>query len=330
MADNQVEIAVITKADISEVEDLESLIEEVKSNAEEEVTLNVSADEATTNLEEAESEAETLSDELASIDGQTVSVNVDTSGIDEAKASLEETASTADSLTTALAGIGATAAIENMVTTADNINTSWNRLDLTFANTGVSMDELKSKTSALSDATGRSGGTIRDYFNQMGIAGVTNTDLLTSSFEALSGKAYQTGNSIESMESKMQMMAMTGNASGRMLRQLGIDSNDLAQAMGVSAEEVSEAFKNMTPEERIAAITKAMGEGKEANEMYKNSYAGLKDRANAAMAGLAGAVGQAILPIVIPALEAATNFLKLLTAAFKGLPGPVQGATGAV
>ena len=199
-----------------------------------------------------------------------------------------------DNITTAAAGIAATAGIEQMITTADNINTSWNRLELTFANTGVSMDTLKDKSSALSDATGRSGGTIRDYFNQMGIAGVTNTDLLTSSFEALSGKAYQTGNSIESMETKMQMMAMTGNASGRMLRSLGIDTEDLARAMGVTAEEVSEAFKNMTPEQRIEAITKAMGDGKEANEMYKNSYQGLKERADAAMAGLAGAVGQAI------------------------------------
>ena len=73
-----------------------------------------------------------------------------------------------------------------------------------------------------------------------------------------------------------------------------------------------------------------MGDGKEANEMYKESYAGLKDRADAAMAGLAGAVGQAILPIVIPALEAATQFIKMLADGFKSLPGPVQGAIGAV
>ena len=337
MADNQVEIAVITKTDLSEVEDLESLIEEVKSNAEEEVTLNVSTDETTANLEEAESEAETLSEELESIDGQTVSVNVDTSGIDEAKGSidetknsLEESASSADNLTTALAGIGATAAIENMVTTADNINTSWNRLQLTFDGTGVSMDTLKEKSSALSEATGRSGGVIRGYFNQMGIAGVTNTELLTSSFEALSGKAYQTGNSIETMESALQRVAMSGQVSDRLLRTLGLSTDKLAQSMGMSAEEAKKAFEAMTPEERIAAITRAMGDGTEANEMYKNSYAGLKDRANAAMAGLAGAVGQAILPIVIPALEAATNFVKLLTDGFKSLPGPVQGAIGAV
>ena len=235
-----------------------------------------------------------------------------------------------DNITTAAAGLAATAGIEQMITTADNINTSWNRLELTFKGTGVSMDTLKNQATALSESTGRSGGVIRDYFNQMGIAGVTNTDLLSSSFEALSGKAYQTGNSIETMENKMQMMAMTGNASGRMLRQLGIDAEDLGRAMGMSAEEAVKAFKELTPEERIQAITKAMGDGAEANEMYKESYAGLKDRASAAMAGLAGAVGQAILPIVIPALEAATNFVKLLTDGFKALPAPVQGVIGGI
>jgi hypothetical protein len=132
------------------------------------------------------------------------------------------------------------------------------------------------------------------------------------------------------MESALQRVAMSGQVSDRLLRTLGLSTDKLAQSMGMSAEEAKKAFEAMTPEERIAAITKAMGDGTEANEMYKNSYAGLKDRANAAMAGLAGAVGQAILPIVIPALEAATNFVKLLTDGFKSLPGPVQGAIGAV
>ena len=322
----EVIIQVTTETDVAPLDELDTLVEEIRDKS----TIDVGVQVEDSSLDDASDKATTLEDELNTIDSTVVTPEVDTSSFDEATGKAEETASSMDNITTAAAGLAATAGIEQMITTADNINTSWNRLELTFANTGVSMDTLRDKSSALSDATGRSGGTIRNYFNQMGIAGVTNTDLLTSSFEALSGKAYQTGNSIESMETKMQMMAMTGNASGRMLKSLGISADELAQAMGVSAEEVSEAFKNMTPEERIAAITKAMGDGKEANEMYKESYAGLKDRADAAMAGLAGAVGQAILPIVIPALEAATNFIKLLTDAFKGLPGPVQGAIGAV
>ena len=326
MADNEVKIKVSTETDTAPLEELDSLVEDIQDKSE--IEVNVDADD--TGLESANESAEELDDTLQDIDGMTVTPEVDSSSIDAAKDSVEETASSMDSLATAAAGIAATAGIEQMAVTADNINTSWNRLELTFNGTGVAMDTLKTKVTAATEATGRSGGLVRDYFNQMGIAGITNADLLGSSFEALSGKAYQTGNSVETMESKMQMMVMTGNASGRMLRTLGIDAQDLANAMGVSADQVSEAFKNMSPEERLQAITTAMGEGKEANEMYKNSYEGLKTQAQTAMAGLMGAIGQAILPVIVPALQAATTAIQWLTDGFKALPGPVQGIIGGI
>lgn len=355
MADNEINIKISTKIDTAPLEELSGMLEDIQENADINVEVSDgSIDDATdkteelheeldeidgttatvdadaTSVEEATDKATELSDKMDELDGQTATLDVDASSIDEAKSSLDETASSMDSLATAAAGIGATAGIEQMVTTADNINTSWNRLELTFANTGVNMDTLRSKTSALSDATGRSGGIIRDYFNQMGIAGITNADLISESFEGLAGKAYQTGNSIESMESKMQTMVMTGNASGKMLKQLGLDANDLAQAMGVSADQVSDAFKNMTPEERLQAISKAMGDGRQANEMYKNSYEGLKTKAETAMAGLMGAVGQAILPVIVPVLQAATSAIQWLTDGFKALPGPVQAIIGGI
>ena len=324
MADGQVEIEVVAKTELDEVEELSDLVEQIKEEASDGINLEVSG------FDEAESSAEELSSQLESINDTVVAPEVDTSSIDEANAKIEETTSSMDNLTTAATGLAATAGFEQMAVTADNINTSWNRLELTFEGTGVSMDTLRDKTNELSNATGRSGGVVRDYFNQMGIAGVTNTDLISASFEALSGKAYQTGNSIESMEQKMQMMAMSGNASSRMLRNLGISAEDLAAAMGVSADEVSNAFKDLTPEERIRALTQAMGDGTEANEMYKNSYAGLKEQASAAMAGLMGAVGQAILPVIVPALQTATTFIKMLTDGFKALPGPVQAIIGGI
>ena len=301
-------------------EELEAALEEVDS-------ASVAPEVDDGSVDDAVSKAEELGDDLDELDGKTVAPEVDSSGLDELSEKTQEASSSMDSLMTAAAGIGVTAGVEQMVTTADRINTSWNQLELTF---GSVTDKMKSDISSAASVTGRSGGEIRGYFNQMGIAGVTNTDLLTASFEALSGKAYQTGNSIDSMETKLQRMVMTGNASGMMLQKLGIDTQDLAKVMGVSADQVREAFKNMTPEERLQAITQAMGDGAKANDMYKDSYQGLKAQADAAMAGLMGAVGQAILPVVIPALQAATNFVKLLTDGFKSLPGPVQAVVGGV
>lgn len=285
-----------------------------------------------TELAAAEAEAESLQSQLDEMGNTTIEpeVNVDSSSIDETNEKLQETESNASSLTTALGGIAGVVGVEQMVSTADSINTSWNRLNLTFGDTGVSLDELKLKTGQVADATGMSGGEIRGYFNSMGIAGITNTDLLASSFESLAGKSYQTGESIQGMESKVQKMVMTGNASDKMLTSLGITTEDLGAAMGVSGEEAKEAFEQLDQEGRLQAITTAMGDGTEANEMYKNSYEGLKNQAMTAMSGLMGAIGQGILPVINPLIQSATGFVKGFTDAFKGLPGPVQGVIGSI
>ena len=285
-----------------------------------------------TELAAAEAEAESLQSQLDEMGNTTIEpeVNVDSSSIDETNEKLQETESNASSLTTALGGIAGVVGVEQMVSTADSINTSWNRLNLTFGDTGVSLDELKLKTGQVADATGMSGGEIRGYFNSMGIAGITNTDLLASSFESLAGKSYQTGESIQGMESKVQKMVMTGNASDKMLTNLGITTEDLGAAMGVSGEEAKEAFEQLDQEGRLQAITTAMGDGTEANEMYKNSYEGLKNQAMTAMQGLMGAIGQGILPVLNPLIQSATGFVKNFTAAFQSLPGPVQGVIGSI
>lgn len=285
-----------------------------------------------TELAAAEAEAESLQSQLDEIGNTTVEpeVTVDNSGIDETNEKLEETESNASSLTTALGGIAGVIGVEQMVATADRINTSWNQLNLTFGGTGVSMDELKTKSGQVADATGRSGSEIRGYFNSMGIAGITNTNLLSSSFQGLAGRSYQTGRSIESMQGSLQKMVMSGNAGQRQLQNLGITTEDLAAAMGVTKDEAKEAFEALTPEGRLEAITKAMGDGKEANEMYKNSYEGLKTQAETAMSGLMGAIGQGVLPVINPLIQSATGFVKGFTSAFQGLPGPVQGVVGSI
>ena len=323
MADNEVEIQVVASVDDDEVEALEDKIEDI---SEESVEVDVSVEDS--EVEDATDKATELEDELSNIDGQEVSINVDASGLDEANESLQETEASIDSLKTAIIGLVATAEVDHMATVADNINNSWNRLELTFEGTGVAMDDLKDKVSQVSAETSRSGGTVRSYFNLMGVAGVTNTQLLASSFVSLSGKAYQLETSVESLEGKMQTMVLTGNASEKMLKNLGLSAQDLANAIGVSVDDLAEAFDNLSPEQRLDAITRAMGDGARANEMYGDSYEAMKAKADASIAGLEGAVGQAILPTVIPALDAGTLAVKGLTEAFKELPEPVQGAIG--
>lgn len=249
---------------------------------------------------------------------------------DDANSKMQETVESSSSLGEALVGVGSVVGLDAMVSTGDNINNSWNRLSLTFANTGVSMDDLRQKSSELREATGRSGGEIRDYFNQMGIAGVTNTDLLTSSFEALAGASYQTGKPIQTLQNGLQTMTLTGTASNKMLKNLGLSTEDLGNAMGVTSDQASDTFKSLSQEERLQVLTTAMGDGTKANEMYKESYAGLKAQAETSLAGLVGAIGQSILPTVIPALQTAKSVIEGLTSAWKSLPTPVTSVLGAI
>ena len=188
MADNQVEIEVIGKTDTSEVEDFEDLVDEIKSKAEEAVELNLQIDqvtsdleeataeverlqeelanielgesdadfsEITSQLEEAESKVEELSEELDTLNDKSIVLEIDSSQLDDANDKVQETEDSLSNVKTALVGLVATAEIEHMATVADNINTSWNRLSLTFEGTEVTMDALKDKVSEVNAETSR-------------------------------------------------------------------------------------------------------------------------------------------------------------------------------
>lgn len=321
MADEEITIRVTTEVDDEAVTSLQEALEEIAELAN--IEISVSADS---------SELDDVQDKIDDIDGFIIGgdVDVDSSSVDELNDKLDESVDKSSDLGATVSGLAATLAIDEMANTADNVNNSWNQLSLTFKGTGVSVDTLKVKTNELSQATGRSGSQIRTYFNQMGIAGVTNVNLLSESFENLTGRSYQTGRSVEQMEGSVQKMVMTGNAGGKMLTNLGISTTDLGKAMGVTKDEAQDAFKNLSETERLEALNKAMGDGTEANEMYKNSYAGLKEQAQIAFAGLMAAVGQSILPVVIPAVKALASGIRTVTDIFKALPAPVTSALGAV
>ena len=288
----------------------------------------------TSGIEEAEAELGNLKDSAEEVGGSTESASQGMEDFknktDEANESMQQTSDSAMGLGEVLIGIGGAVGVDAVISTGDNIQSSWNRLSLTFDGTGVSMDTLKQKATELASETGRSGGEIRDYFNQMGIAGVTNTDLLTTSFEALAGASYQTNKPIATLQNGLQTMTLTGTASNKMLKNLGLSTDDLAQAMGVTSAEASETFKSLSQEERLAVLTQAMGDGTKANEMYKNSYAGLKAQAETSLAGLTGAIGQSILPTVIPALQTAKSVVDGLTSAWRNLPTPITSVLGAL
>lgn len=337
MADKEVTVKIKPVVDDdSEVKDLESLIKEMDNS---EISLSVETDD--TSLEDAEGKVDDL-------DGSTPSVTVDTddSSVDDAEdkvdnldgkevtvnvgadtSSAEESISGLDEALTAVGAGAALAGMEQMVSTASNIQDSWNRLGLTF---GEVTDGMKASISSAAETTGRSGALVRQYFNDMGMAGIQNDKLLEQSFDALSGRAYQTGVSIESLEQRVKMMVMSGNLGARQLNSLGIRIEDIGRVMGVTGEEASKMFKSLSQEERLRVLTQAMGDGTKANEMYKNSWQGLKEQIDKATAGLMGAVGSAILPVLVPVMKTAADAVNFLAYAFKKLPEPIRAGIGIV
>ena len=184
-SENEVKILVVTDADLTDAEELESLIDAISEKAEEtrdalsEVGADIDTaevDELGSSLDEDTSSANDLSDALGSLDSS--GLETANSNAQELAGSLSESTGSASELEAAMGALGGAAAAGGLmeaVDTAGNISDSWNRLGLTF---GTVTDEMKADMDSAAAATGRSGGTIREYFNQMGIAGVQTTDLL--------------------------------------------------------------------------------------------------------------------------------------------------------
>ena len=306
------------------VEELEQALEEAQANGSDWEDMS----QLESDLASAQQAADELAEALRNAGDAAGDMGDKTEeGADKVSNSTSNAASSISDLASAAAGVGSAMGLMTMVDTAGRIESSWDRLGITFG--GVSAG-LRSSVDSAAAATGRSGSSIREYFNMMGIAGIKNTDLLNQSFQALSGKAFQTGADVGQLSSLMQKMALSGNAGARQLTMLGLSTEQLGAVMGVTGEEASKAFKELSQEERLSVLTKAMGDGAAANEAYKNSWEGVKERATNAMAGLMGAVGSAILPVVIPAMDALRGAVETVKGVFTSLPGPVQGVIGAI
>jgi hypothetical protein len=75
---------------------------------------------------------------------------------------------------------------------------------------------------------------------------------------AAGNASWALGESIEVVSARMAGLALSGMAMPRMLRELGLSSEDLARALGVSEQELKGVFKALPEEDRIAALTVAL------------------------------------------------------------------------
>ena len=125
----------------------------------------------------------------------------------------------------------------------------------------------------------------------------------------------------------------------RQLASTGITMEELASAMGMTgatADEVKAKWQELDTNQRAAALGMAasMNEGQTANEEYKKSWAGLQAQLDIARGRLERLAGEVLLPVLIPALQAAGRMLNwvgdVVSALMKGPLGGLISIVGSV
>lgn len=301
-----------------------------------------SAADADENLNSASESADTLGVTISNIDPTVIeqlveSIRTSTEEMDKFKESTDnanESMTMIDAMATATLSAGITAGFMTASNSAGDYADTMVRLGYAMSDTSMTAEQAEQRygklISTMAEETGRGAGAVRSHLVNMGNVGITNEQILRESFEGISKASFQMGENMETMESKFQAMALTGMAGKRQLKSFGLETQDLANVMGVSAEEVADKFKEMDADTRASVLSTAlnMKYGSEVTENYKNSYEHLIDSLDRAKDYFIRVVGEALLPILIPTIQTAAGVINVFAGAFRGLPGPIKGVVG--
>ena len=126
-----------------------------------------------------------------------------------------------------------------------------------------------------------------------------------------------TGYSFERTSAAIERMTTIGTLNGRMLLSLKITTQEVADAMGVSLSEVTNTFKNMNVEERLAVLSTALEKFGGAGEQVANLTEGQLQRLKNAWTFAMEDLGKALAPIVTSAIPALIAGIKGLVATFE-------------
>ncbi len=228
------------------------------------------------------------------------------------------------------AGLGILAFFSKATSAAADFEDQWTTFGITMGKTGSDtsaiMKEWDGTYQSIQTTTGRSQSDIMTGLDKLSIAGVKNTSLMTRSMDDLGGAAFQTHTNMDLVETAFQRNVQSTGLQQRSLKALGLNMADLSQVTGKTATDVTKDWKTMTAAQKAALLDSAleMKDGADANEKYKESYQGLLQSGKNALLGIEIAVGNTILPILVPALKTAAVWTKNLGQDFTKLPTPIK------
>ncbi len=154
-----------------------------------------------------------------------------------------------------------------------------------------------------------------------------STDQVGKVMQAAADASAATGNGFSQVANALDRMSLSGTASSRILASLGISTQDLGTAMGVTAGEATAAFKALDQSERIDVLASALSKFAGTAEAEARGIAGqwqiFKNEFEETMVG----IGESLAPAVGHILDFGKNVLGVVNAAVQGfaaLPAPVQ------
>jgi trimeric autotransporter adhesin len=145
--------------------------------------------------------------------------------------------------------------------------------------------------------------------------------------QAVGNAAAATGNQFSAVAQMFDRMTVSGTVMTRSLATLGISTTDLGAAMGVTSGQVTAAFKALDQEDRINALSTALGKFGGVAEAEAQGIAGQWQLFQNQFEEVMVAVGQDIAPVVGDILDFGKSVLSGLetaASAFSGFSEPVQ------
>ena len=278
-----------------------------------------------------------LENELAELEQKEIQlqVRVAKDELEQAKQDveeLEEETSTLDDLISAGIGVGSFAALSNeiwqCIDSAGQFEDVVMRANLEAEGAGISTEQMSTAINELGNATGRSATQLREGFIKANARGISDLNSFKDLMKGAGAQATLFGTDIESMADRFTMMAQRDTLMQRQLANTGITFQELAKVMGVSVDEVKDKWKTLDTDTRASLLGQAasLNEGKNANEAYKNSWAGLQDQLTRGLEKIKRLFGEIFLPIVKPAISAVITVLSSLGDVITGImSGPLSG-----
>lgn len=151
--------------------------------------------------------------------------------------------------------------------------------------------------------------------------------------QAVANSAAVMGTSIEAASGGFERIIASGDISTKSLMRLGLTMDDIAKAMGTTADKAKDAFKELDQTQKIEVMNAALNKFQGAAAKLSNDGLGGLVRMGNAWREVLEAVGTAIDPVIKAIADFMSSdvvpFVKGLVEAFQLLPDPIQkGAIG--